>query len=973
MGSVYLAEQISMGREVALKILAPELTRNETFRNRFEQEIRLQAALNHPNIATAYDAGHDGAVYYLIMEYMDGLGLDEIVRKNGPFSEKAALRIIRKVAVGLSYAWKTSSLIHRDVKPSNIMMDDSGKVKVLDMGVSKSLKNDEGNELSTQFIVGTPQYMSPEQMRGAENLDHRADIYALGATLYHMVTGQAPFPHKSLAKVVEVQAQGPAPNPRDLNPDISSACIHLIRVMMAVKPDHRYSYWSSLIADISRVLSGHKPMTRTPNKDESMVSSVSTRSKDKALRINPAELRTKKPSDPSSESAPAAPQTGLLVGVGLLVTLALMLMIMDASRPDPVREPKAKVEVAASKDPTNIQEEIALVLAEEGVTGDALLAQAEDPVEEPPQLQDLYTFITNRMEQFPQRFTDHQEAVDQLRIDAEFYGFSRYSLLAEELTEDLTRRRTAAMASVIGALSDAADQYWLAGEYGQSVDVWTQYEGELAEETAKERSAKATEFRQREVERVRLEAAKKKQAVNAVGRLVNTAADQLLSGAPLTDLKQAVEQARETFDDKKVKKRLGNLLFSLDVAEQMDQRILDLFVPEIGSIITLDTRRGSVPVAVVDVTNGLLYVERQLEQGSLGLVLKVEDLSLREKMQRLQMSEDSNSAFRQGLLALQERDFAAALDFLKKDSSELSTVLISRIHQMVNVEPTIRDKFEDDPESHPKVRTLKRALAKVNPKYRGGGEFRLQDGRITGVNLQAAGDEISDLGPLKGRPIESLGLAGAGIRDLKPLAGMPLKILILLDANIRTLAPLEGMELIRLSIQGASQIRSISALTGMPLEALDLRGTRVADLSPVQGAPLASLMLGSESTTVHGLGQFPLVHLDISGSKVESLDDLASSTVQSLYMVDTPVRDVKALKDVPLEQIRFDPRFIVGGLNELRSIETLQRIADTLDGDSLPASVFWGHFDRGFYQKHRSRADAQEEGPKADIRSEQLN
>ena len=427
-----------MGRQVALKVLAPELTRDEKFRTRFEKEIRLQAALNHPNIAMAYSAGNEGAIFYLAMEYLEGSSLEQNILDKGPYSEKNALRIIRKVAVGLSYAWKTSELIHRDIKPSNIIEDDEGKVKVLDMGVSKSLKNIEGGGEVSQFIVGTPQYMAPEQMRGSEELDLRADMFALGATLYHMITGAAPYPLKSIASVVEAQGRGPAPSPRDLRPEISPACVHLIRVMMAKVPGDRYPYWSSLIADISRVLSGQKPMTRAPSKDESLVA-ASSGLKVAPLRVGSSDRALK--DWPRGGHAVQQKRSAHSMGWILFATMAALIGIAMILSSDPSRD-KGKA----------VEDSVITVKVDLGVDGLADVAAVSNEVaalieelapEEAPQLADLHSFITNRIATFPDRYQDHQEAIDRLKIDAEFFGFSRYTLLAKELETALAEQKEA--------------------------------------------------------------------------------------------------------------------------------------------------------------------------------------------------------------------------------------------------------------------------------------------------------------------------------------------------------------------------------------------------------------------------------------------------------------------------------------------------------------------------------------------------
>ena len=192
MGEVWLANQTAMGRKVALKILSPALTSDQDFVNRFLKEIQTAAKLEHTNIVTAFDAGVDGKIYYLAMSYVDGVLLDDLLTTDKRIPEKEALRIIRSIAEALCYAWIKFQMLHRDIKPANIMLDSDRTAKLMDMGISKSLSEEKGITMAG-IVVGTPYYMSPEQTRGDSDMDCRADIYSLGATLYHLVTGEVPY------------------------------------------------------------------------------------------------------------------------------------------------------------------------------------------------------------------------------------------------------------------------------------------------------------------------------------------------------------------------------------------------------------------------------------------------------------------------------------------------------------------------------------------------------------------------------------------------------------------------------------------------------------------------------------------------------------------------------------------------------------------------------------------------------------
>ena len=192
MGEVWLAHQTAMDRKVALKILSPALTGSPGFVTRFMAEVKMSAKLEHPNIVTAHDAGVEDGIYYLAMTYVDGVELDDRLSIDKTIPEQEALKIVRNIAEALKYSWDEFKILHRDIKPSNIMLDGRGNAKLMDMGISKSMS--ENRDLTmTGMIIGTPYYMSPEQARADSELDSRSDIYALGATLYHMVSGEVPY------------------------------------------------------------------------------------------------------------------------------------------------------------------------------------------------------------------------------------------------------------------------------------------------------------------------------------------------------------------------------------------------------------------------------------------------------------------------------------------------------------------------------------------------------------------------------------------------------------------------------------------------------------------------------------------------------------------------------------------------------------------------------------------------------------
>lgn len=266
MGDVYLAEQISMRRKVALKILPATMTRDPQAVERFLHEVKTLGRFEHPNIVQAFDAGEDDGTYYLAMSYVNGEDLDRIVKRDGPFPEKKAIKIIRKVAIALKFAWEEHQLLHRDIKPENVMIDHLGEIRLMDMGISKSVHED-SNLTMPGIVFGTPHYMSPEQAWSEDAIDFRADLYSLGASLYRMIVGDPPYTGPSQTVFAKLAKPDPFPLPRVVNEEISEPCDHLIDVMMAPKPEQRYQNWDACIADIDRVIAGRSPELPRPPRE----------------------------------------------------------------------------------------------------------------------------------------------------------------------------------------------------------------------------------------------------------------------------------------------------------------------------------------------------------------------------------------------------------------------------------------------------------------------------------------------------------------------------------------------------------------------------------------------------------------------------------------------------------------------------------------------------------------------------------
>jgi eukaryotic-like serine/threonine-protein kinase len=260
MASVWKARQLSLDRLVAIKVLSSKFAEQSDDLQRFRMEARAAARLKHPNIVQVYDANFTNGIYYFVMELVAGYTMGQLLRRKGMTSEEDALTIAEAVAVALDYAWNSFEMVHNDIKPDNIMVDDDGSLKVTDLGLCRSLALRKMERSESEEILGTPAYMSPEQVQGRHDIDCRSDIYELGATLYHLTTGHMLFERPTPDAIVECHAdESQAPDVRQFSPHLSNNFALLIEKMLAKDRDHRHHGWQSLIRDIARLREGHPP------------------------------------------------------------------------------------------------------------------------------------------------------------------------------------------------------------------------------------------------------------------------------------------------------------------------------------------------------------------------------------------------------------------------------------------------------------------------------------------------------------------------------------------------------------------------------------------------------------------------------------------------------------------------------------------------------------------------------------------
>ncbi len=259
MAVVYKAKQLSLNRTVAIKVLPKRFSGNPEYVERFFREGQAAGKLNHNNIVQAFDVGEAGGYHYFVMEYVEGKTLYDDLSAGKVFKEDEALDIVIQVAHALNHA-HSCGLIHRDVKPKNIMINAAGVVKLADMGLARETADIEAAQTEAGKAYGTPYYISPEQIRGEIDIDGRADIYGLGATLYHMVTGRVPFMADDPSDVMRKHLREELIPPDHINTSLSAGISEVIEVMMAKHKEDRYNNVEELLTDLQAVRDGQAPL-----------------------------------------------------------------------------------------------------------------------------------------------------------------------------------------------------------------------------------------------------------------------------------------------------------------------------------------------------------------------------------------------------------------------------------------------------------------------------------------------------------------------------------------------------------------------------------------------------------------------------------------------------------------------------------------------------------------------------------------
>lgn len=629
MATVWKARQLSLNRVVAIKILYSRFASDSGDVLRFQNEAQAAARLKHNGIVQVYDANATEGLYYFVMEYVDGYTVGQWLQRKGPLPTKDALLVAECVADALGYAWNSAGIIHCDIKPDNVLVDADGTVKVSDLGLARTLSLLIQDESADDDIMGTPAYMAPEQAMGEVDLDFRADIYALGAMLYHMVTGQIPFKGHPPDEVMDLQINGTLADPMDVNVDVPAPVAWLIEKMMCKDPAGRQSSWEEVCHDFQRAKKGVRPL------GEALPEGVSTVERGNARRKGALQ--------------PLVTARGRHLA-GLAMRLARLLAV--------------------------------LVLAAGAVFGFVRWKNrvAAPPVAPTPAAQLDASWATEYQDMLlwsrsnPGRY---DEAIAKLELIAQGAIGTPYAAMARTRIDALRRDRQLAFDGVIRTLKASAEPLLAAGRFGEATDLYAAYSGEFAAETESERQRLADEVRARAAE-----AARPPEPVRPLEAVMDDVCASVM-GSQWPKALAAIDAAIADPGLVSNGTELAALRDEVQGAAGVEARILDSFAAQKGQQAKVVLRTGARMLKIRDVRGGRVVADvvpasgETLAQGT--IEFDVRFLKYPERMRRMGGTDVPGANLYMGVMAAEAGSDVNARRYFAEVSPLLSDRLSAAI------------------------------------------------------------------------------------------------------------------------------------------------------------------------------------------------------------------------------------------------------------------------------------------------------
>jgi serine/threonine-protein kinase len=937
MGEVWLAHQKTMDRKVALKLLSREFTLDSQFVERFLKEVKISAKMDHPNMVTAFDAGCDNDIYFLAITFVDGSTLEDRLEEIGVFNEKDAIKVILDIASALKYAWDEFQIIHRDIKPANIMIDNKGVGKLMDLGISKST-HEEANLTMTGTIIGTPYYMSPEQGIGDRNLDFHTDIYSLGATLYHLVTGEVPFQATTALGIVSKHITEPFPPPQDKNPDVSDECSALLETMMAKDCDVRQDSWDAVITDMKLVLAGEFPAsTKRPDPGDSLVmraaaKTVSVNDTGREDSIPPASvdnLDTNIFAGKDGDNSPGHKNNSkmpiILGAVILFIVFGVLGLVLFSGKSDTdtgIGDPIADL-------PENIPEEKVVPLREdkeavqpkENVV-DKRIENAEDvkvikqhftvegKSKESKDFEEMWKFASEFSANNAGKF---DLAIANFKEISSSAGGTKYKMMADIEISKLTKQKAAAIAGVLKKLKLKADAFEKKRDYRSAADLYRSYSGIFADETAEARKENALSFDKKADAEEKAETAKKEALKKRQSDFYCKFASTLFSGN-WKNAKLLAEKPPEKITlPKETLKILDELL-------NMNKALFSNIKKNIGKTISVDTSSGKQTIKVKRIKGNSIYIEEKKGRVVIQKKFSITQLTPGEKAKRAGLS-DNAAALYLAADAFKRRDMEPGFRYLKKMKGSLSEILLGAGKERlaeISLKKFLKKLKLKTSSLDPEIIASELRERELSPIHKKKIDAAVQIYRKTFGNTQFAKRNEPLLALLEGGGI---GEGDSSEHDNNPLAEDNEEIRSIEDLNrlLKDVSPeyrgdgrfikSRGGHIILADLSGVRGIdnRSLTVLKRLALAELNLGNTDVTDISELKDMSIRNLSLRdcrvcdlSPLKEMKSLKKLSLFH-----TKVESLEALKNLRIEVLDIAENRVEDIAPLRGMPLKALRL--------------------------------------------------------------------
>jgi serine/threonine-protein kinase len=671
----YLGTQPVLGRPVMIKILPPDMVGDAESFGRFQRQIKLVAALQHPGILGAIAAGQDAGMHYLVTEFKPGRALKEhLAAKGGRLPEPEALALLADVADALRYAWEEQGMLHRNVKPGAVWVTDEGRAVLMDLGLAKSCREPATADVTLAgYTVGTPEYMSPEQARGDATIDFRADVYSLGIVLYQCLVGAVPFAGKSAMDVLNRQLDETPVPARQRNPQVSARCSALLERMLAKAPETRCQSWREIVEEM-RALAVAKPAAagqRSP--------AQAARPPGTPRPVSPAALSAAARS-PQAAKAEAAFKLKLWLlytvpPAVLVLTIVVMVQIMNRARRQqaPTRAPAVATQAVPA--PTDVSAPTD--------TAPAPRAEAPQPAVDARRDEEMLAYARQYYREHP---TDYAGAVARLRTVREQLAGTKYAIMAEEAMAGVEADRTRAAASAMDELRGRAGALADAGDFAGAIALCEADAGPLAADTAAPRRMLAEELRRRQAAAAATAAEQADALAQQLEQAGAGAARACLGGKP-ADMTAAAKPLQALAGQAAARETAQAWLALLTAAGAMDAQLARSFAPAAATGKPIQVRfekDGAAEIEVKAVEGLAVQADRLVREadgtlkGRMEMRFTANDLHLSEKLARLRQSQAPERELLCGLAAWRAGNRKLAADSFRAVDTPVAKTLLAQ-------------------------------------------------------------------------------------------------------------------------------------------------------------------------------------------------------------------------------------------------------------------------------------------------------